>query len=81
MLPKSELDARYKKLFERFKSAMRLRHYSIRTERAYEQWIRRFLSFHKNKAVEKIGAGKFNDFKDLHNRDFAVFGIMQITEC
>ena len=47
MLSKSELDARYKKLFERFRSAMRVRHYSIRTERAYEQWIRRFLSYHK----------------------------------
>lgn len=56
MLPKSELDARYKKLFDRLKSTMRVRHYSIRTERAYEQWIRRFLSFHKTKAVAKIGA-------------------------
>ncbi len=56
MLPKSELDARSKKLFDRLKSAMRLRHYSIRTERAYEQWIRRFLSFHKKKTVAKIGA-------------------------
>jgi integron integrase len=56
MLPQTELDARYKKLFDRHKSAMRVRHYSIRTERAYEQWIRRFLSFHNKKSVEKIGA-------------------------
>ncbi|MGD8344366.1 MAG: integron integrase [Desulfobacterales bacterium] len=69
MLPKSELDARYKKLFERFKSAMRLRHYSIRTERAYEQWIRRFLSFHKNKAVEKIGAGEIESYLNYLAQD------------
>ncbi len=56
MLPRAELDARYKKLFERLKSAMRVRHYSIRTERAYEQWTRRFLSFHNKRPVEKIGA-------------------------
>lgn len=56
MLPKAELDARYKKLFDRLKSAMRVRHYSIRTEKAYEQWIRRFLPFHKKKSVEKIRA-------------------------
>ena len=55
-MPQSKLDARYKKLFDRLKATMRVRHYSIRTERAYEQWIRRFLSFHKTKAVEKIGA-------------------------
>ena len=56
MLPRAEIDARYKKWFDRHKSAMRVRHYSIRTERAYEQWIRRFLSFHKKRAIEKIGA-------------------------
>ena len=56
MLSKTALDVHTKKLFNRFKSAMRVRHYSIRTERAYEQWIRRFLSFHKKKSVEKISA-------------------------
>ena len=56
MLPRAELDARYKKLFDRLKSTMRVRHYSIRTERTYEQWIRRFLSFHKERSVEKISA-------------------------
>ena len=56
MLPRAELNDRYKKLFDRLKSAIRVRHYSIRTERAYEQWIRRFLSFHKKKSAEKISA-------------------------
>jgi integron integrase len=56
MLPRAELDSRYKKLFDRLKSAIRVCHYSIRTERAYEQWIRRFLSFHNKRPVEKIGA-------------------------
>ena len=62
MLPRSELDARYKKLFERLRTAMRVRHYSIRTESAYEQWIRRFLSFHKKKAIEKIGAKEIESY-------------------
>ncbi len=42
---KAEEQARYGKLFSRFRSAIRVRHYSIRTERAYQQWVGRLLSF------------------------------------
>ena len=42
--------------YSRFRSAMRVRHYSIRTERAYEQWIGRLLSFYKDKPVDSIDA-------------------------
>ncbi|MGD2100087.1 MAG: phage integrase N-terminal SAM-like domain-containing protein [Desulfobacterales bacterium] len=69
MHSKSESESRYKKLFDRFKSAMRLRHYSIRTERAYEQWIRCFLSFHKMKAVEKIGAEEIESYLNYLAQD------------
>ena len=33
-------------LFEEFERHLRLRHYSLRTERAYLQWLRRFFEFH-----------------------------------
>ena len=45
---------RYGKYLDQLKSALRVRHYSIRTERTYGQWLRRFLSFCKGKPVEKI---------------------------
>ncbi len=41
---------------DRLRSALRVRHYSIRTERAYEQWVSRFLTFYKNKSPELLDA-------------------------
>jgi integron integrase len=55
-LSKSEAQARYGEFFDKFRSAMRVRHYSIRTERAYEQWIGRLLSFYKDKSADAIEA-------------------------
>ena len=53
-LSKTEEKARYGELYSKFRSAMRVRHYSIRTERAYAQWIGRLLSFYKDKPAESI---------------------------
>jgi integron integrase len=61
-LSKTEEKARYGELFSRFRSAMRVRHYSIRTERAYEQWIGRLLSFHKDKAADFIDADDIQSY-------------------
>ena len=53
-LSKAGEKAGYGEFYSRFRSAMRVRHYSIRTERAYEQWIGRLLSFYKDKPVDSI---------------------------
>jgi len=37
---------RPKRLLDRVRSEIRVRHYSIRTEEAYTSWIRRYLQFH-----------------------------------
>lgn len=37
------------KLLERVRDAIRLKHYSIRTEQAYTDWIKRFILFHKKR--------------------------------
>ena len=55
-LSKAEEKAGYGEFYRRFRSAMRVRHYSIRTERAYEQWIGRLLSFYKAKPADSIDA-------------------------
>ena len=39
-------DSRKPKLLDQVRLAIRTRHYSIRTEEAYVQWIRRFILFH-----------------------------------
>src|SRR5258705_13960934 len=35
------------KLFDQVREVMRFHHYSLRTEKAYLQWIKRFLVFHR----------------------------------
>jgi len=53
-LSRSEGQARYGEYYDSFKSAMRVRQYSIRTERAYEQWIGRLLSFYDDRPADLI---------------------------
>ena len=48
--------AQSKRLFERVREVMRLRHYSKRTEEAYLQWIKRFIYFHNKRHPRQMGA-------------------------
>ena len=41
--------------FDRVSAAVRVRHYSIRTEQAYIYWIRRFIHFHHRRHPEQLG--------------------------
>jgi integron integrase len=50
---------------ERVRSAIRVRHYSIRTEQAYVDWVRRFILFNDKRHPETMGereVGKFLTF-------------------
>lgn len=51
-----------KKLLDRVREAIRLKHYSIRTEQAYVDWIRRFILFHDKRHPEKMGADEIEAF-------------------
>ena len=44
------------KLLDRVRTAVRLRHYSRRTEQAYVAWIRRYIVFHHKKHPSAMGA-------------------------
>ena len=50
------------KLMESVRAAARLRHLSIRTERAYSDWIRRFILFHKKRHPGEMGAEEIRQF-------------------
>lgn len=50
------------KLLDRARSLLRLRHYSIRTEQAYLDWIRRFILFHNKRHPEEMGEKEIADF-------------------
>lgn len=41
---------------------MRLKHYSIRTERAYIDWIKRFILFHQKRHPVEMGADEIRQF-------------------
>jgi hypothetical protein len=44
------------KLFDQIREVLRFHHYSIRTEKTYCQWIRRYLVFHR--AADRNGPAK-----------------------
>jgi site-specific recombinase XerD len=43
-------------LLDRLREAIRVRHYSIRTEDAYVDWVRRFIRFHGKRHPREVGA-------------------------
>ena len=49
-----EVNALHKEVFDRLRTEIRMRHYSIRTERAYENWVCRFIVFHSLKSPKDL---------------------------
>ena len=50
------------KLLDRVRAAIRVRHYSPRTEEAYVHWIRRFILYHGKRHPSAMGANEVNAF-------------------
>jgi len=50
------------KLLEQMREALRARHYSLRTERAYCAWVRRFIYFHHVRHPAEMGEQEINAF-------------------
>jgi integron integrase len=55
-------DSRKPKLLDQVRLAIRTRHYSMRTEEAYVQWIRRFILFHNKRHPREMGAHEVSQF-------------------
>ncbi|MBM4197874.1 MAG: integron integrase [Gammaproteobacteria bacterium] len=51
-----------RKLFEVMREKMRTRHMALRTEQAYMQWIRRYISFHRRRHPRDMGASEVEQF-------------------
>lgn len=56
------MEKKPKKLLEQVRDRLRLKHYSIRTERAYVQWIRRYILFHNKQHPKDMGTRHINEF-------------------
>lgn len=50
------------KFLEEVRRALRLRHYSIRTERTYLDWIRQFILFHGKRHPNDLGEAEVSAF-------------------
>lgn len=50
------------KLLDRMRRIIRVRHYSLRTEKAYLHWARRFILFHGKRHPETMGADEVTAF-------------------
>jgi integron integrase len=50
------------RLLDRVREAIRVRHYSRRTEEAYVAWIRRFIVFHRKTHPAQMGASEISQF-------------------
>ena len=56
------MNNRPKKLLDQVRDALRLKHYSIRTEQAYVGWIKRFILFHNKRHPKEMGAPEIAAF-------------------
>jgi integron integrase len=50
------------RLLDQIRHAVRLRHYSPRTEQAYVRWARRFVLFHKKRHPAELGGSEVTQF-------------------
>jgi integron integrase len=51
-----------RRLVDAVKDAVRIRHYSLRTEETYLHWIRRFIRFHGKRHPRELGAAEVTAF-------------------
>jgi integron integrase len=51
-----------KRLMDQVRYAIRSKHYSIRTEKSYAHWIKRFILFHNKQHPETLGENEIKEF-------------------
>ncbi len=51
-----------KKLLDQVRNAIRLKHYSIRTEHSYVSWIKRYILYHDKRHPKDMGEREIEDF-------------------
>lgn len=57
-----QAEPRTPRLLDLLRNEIRVRHYSIRTEHAYADWVYRFVAFHGMRHPRDMGAPEINAF-------------------
>jgi integron integrase len=60
--PSSDSSSRPPKLLDQLRARIRVKHYSIRTEQAYVQWVKRYLFFHGMRHPNEMGKSEVEAF-------------------
>ncbi len=68
-LNENKVGGKPKKLLQSVQDVMRFRHYSLRTERCYCDWIRRFIVFHGKRHPSEMAEAEVTDFLTHLARD------------
>lgn len=50
------------KLLDQVRRALRLKHYSYETEKAYVYWVKRFILFHQKRHPQEMGKAEIEAF-------------------
>src|SRR5688572_7954300 len=61
-LPPASPASRPPRLLDQMRERLRVQHYSLRTERAYVDWVRRFILFHGKRHPAEMGAPEMESF-------------------
>ena len=71
LLPDSSIESKPnpRRLVDRVRNVMRLKHYSLRTERTYWDWIQRFIRFHGMRHPSEMGETELGAFLTHLARD------------
>jgi site-specific recombinase XerD len=51
-----------KRLLDQVRDLLRVKHYSLRTEQAYVDWIKRFILFHNKRHPREMGVAEISTF-------------------
>ena len=68
-LTKPDGSGKQKKLIDQVRDLMRLKHYSLRTERSYCDWIERYIRFHRMRHPSEMGDAEVTAFLTHLARD------------
>lgn len=69
LLEPAPVSGKEKKLLDQMRDVMRVKHYSLRTERFYCDWVERFIRFHRMRHPREMGEEEVGAFlTDLARR-------------
>ena len=63
-ITKKEAEEKHRFLLEKIRTEIRYRHYSLRTEHSYIDWIIRFIIFFNGRNPEELSAGNIREYLD-----------------